>query len=250
MRKRFLGALAGALVLAGLTTSVATASHSWGTYHWARTGNPFTLKLGDNLSSSWDPLLAQASADWSQSNVLDTTVVPGQAKGKCRPTAGRVEVCNGNYGFNGWLGIAQIWLNGSHITQGSTRMNDSYLSSGYTTTNKRHVICQEVGHTFGLDHQDESGADLDTCMDYSNALDNPSPNQHDYDQLATIYAHLDSTSTVGTAAATGLAGSEHASPVAVERSDRIASSTTVEHFADGSQRVTHVLWALGGPGRP
>ena len=46
-------------------------------------------------------------------------------------------------------------------------MNDSYLNSGYTTTNKQHVICQEIGHAFGLDHQDESGADLNTCMDYS-----------------------------------------------------------------------------------
>ncbi len=33
----------------------------------------------------------------------------------------------------------------------------------------------EVGHTFGLDHQDESGADLDTCMDYAKGLVNPSP---------------------------------------------------------------------------
>jgi hypothetical protein len=247
---RFLGALAGALITAGLTASVAAAGHSWSSYHWARTTNPFTLELGDNMSSSWDPLLARASSDWSRSNVLDTVVATGRAKGKCRPTAGRVEACNGNYGFNGWLGVAQIWINASHITQGTAKMNDSYLSSGYSTTNKQHVICQEVGHTFGLDHQDESGADLNTCMDYANALDNPSPNQHDYDQLASIYAHLDPFSTVGAAVPTGLAGAGHASPVAVERSDRIASSTIVEHYADGSKLVTHVLWALGGPGRP
>lgn len=45
------------------------------------------------------------------------------------------------------------------------------------------MMCQEIGHDFGLDHQDESGADLNTCMDYSDALDNPSPNNHDYQQL-------------------------------------------------------------------
>jgi hypothetical protein len=242
--KRLPMAFAGAVASAALFVPMAAASHAWGNYHWARTSNPFTVPLGDNVSTSWDSLLGRASSDWSKSNVLDTAVVPGQAKGKCRPTAGRVEVCNGNYGFNGWLGLAQIWLSGSHITQGATKMNDSYLSSGYNTTNKQHVICQEVGHTFGLDHQDESGADLNTCMDYSSALDNPSPNQHDYDQLATIYAHLDSTSTVGSAATVGAAGSAHASPVAVERSDRIASSTIVESFGDGSKRVTHILWAL------
>jgi hypothetical protein len=42
-------------------------SHSWGGYHWARTANPFTLKLGDNVSSGWDTYLAMASIDWSQS---------------------------------------------------------------------------------------------------------------------------------------------------------------------------------------
>jgi Metallo-peptidase family M12B Reprolysin-like len=247
--KRLLFGFAGVVALAALLPPVASANHSWGNYHWARTANPFTLPLGDNMSASWDPLLARASSDWSRSNVLDTRVVPGQAKGKCRPTAGRVEVCNGNYGFNGWLGLAQIWLSGNHITQAATKMNDSYLSSGYSTTNKQHVICQEIGHTFGLDHQDESGADLNTCMDYSSALDNPSPNQHDYDQLATIYAHVDSTTTVGTIASLGAAGSTQASPVSVERSDRIASSTIVERYADGSKIVTHVLWAVGGRGR-
>jgi hypothetical protein len=111
------------------------------------------------------------------------------------------------------------------------------------------VICQEVGHTFGLGHQDESGADLNTCMDYSDNLDNPSPNQHDYDQLGAIYSHLDSTTTVGTATPVGAAGSGRASPVAVERSDRIAASTNVERFADGSRLVTHILWAVEGKGR-
>jgi hypothetical protein len=55
-------------------------------------------------------------------------------------------------------------------------MNDSYFASGsYNETARQHVMCQEIGHTFGLDHQDESGADLNTCMDYANSLNNPSP---------------------------------------------------------------------------
>jgi hypothetical protein len=37
--------------------------------------------------------------------------------------------------------------------------------------------------------------------------------------------------------------------VAVERSDRIASSPIVEYFGDGSKLVSHILWALGGKGR-
>ena len=57
-------------------------------------------------------------------------------------------------------------------------------------------------HILGLDHQDTTfnNTNLGTCMDYTNnPLEPPSnvdPNQHDYDELVTIYSHLDSTTTV------------------------------------------------------
>lgn len=187
----------------------ANATHSWGGYHWARTSNPFTVKLGNNVSSAWNNYLSTASSDWSLSSVLDTAVVAGKSDSrKCRPTAGRVEVCDNNYGNNGWLGIAQIWVSGSHITQGTTRMNDTYFNTlTYNTPAWRSlVICQEVGHTFGLAHQDEnfSNPNLGTCMDYTNdpdgklynQLSNEHPNQHDYDELGIIYAHLDPFTTL------------------------------------------------------
>src|SRR3990170_5379070 len=113
----------------------ASASHSWGNYHWARTSNPFTLKLGDNVSSTWDPYLVTTSSDWSQSSVLDTTIVAGtQNPRRCRPTSGRVEVCNYRYGNNGWLGLAQIWISGDHITKGLTKVNDSYFNTSTYNT--------------------------------------------------------------------------------------------------------------------
>jgi hypothetical protein len=201
-----LPALAALLAFAAFS-SEAKANHSWGGYHWARTANPFTLQLGDNVSGPWDPVLGTTSSDWSKSTVLDTMIVTGLAKSKnCRPTAGRVEVCNGTYGNNGWLGLAQIWASGKHITQGTTKVNDTYFNTPqYNTTAWRNlVMCQEVGHTFGLDHQDEDfdNRNLGTCMDYtSDPSTNQHPNQHDYDQLASIYSHLDSTTTVGTASA-------------------------------------------------
>ncbi|MGH9669823.1 MAG: hypothetical protein ACRD3A_06915 [Terriglobales bacterium] len=179
------------------------ATHSWGGYHWARTSNPFTLKLGDNVSSTWDPILNTTSTDWSKSTVLDTTIVAGSAKPRnCRPTSGRVEVCNATYGNTGWLGVAQIWISGLHITQGTVKLNDTYFNTPtYNTTAWRNLVsCQEVGHTLGLDHQDENfnNPNLGTCMDYTNdPSTNQHPNQHDYDELVTIYSHLDTTTTVG-----------------------------------------------------
>ncbi len=199
--RSFIAVVGVGLFLAFLSPS-AQASHAWGNYHWARTSNPFTLKLGDNLSSGWDPYLATSSADWSASLVLDTSIVPGGTTARrCRPTSGRVEVCNSAYGNNGWLGLAQIWASGSHITQGVTKVNDTYFNTAkYNTLAwKNLVMCQEVGHNLGLDHQDEifDNANLGTCMDYSsNPSTNQHPNQHDYDQLASIYTHLDGFTTV------------------------------------------------------
>jgi hypothetical protein len=183
-----------------------SANHSWGGYHWARTSNPFTVKLGDNVSSAWDEALGTASSDWSVSDVLNTTVVAGGAKPRnCRPTSGRVEVCNATYGNTGWLGVAQIWISdGTHITQGTVKLNDTYFNTPqYNTSAWRHLVtCQEIGHTFGLDHQDEnfSNAPLGTCMDYTNdPTPNQHPNAHDYQELDIIYAHFDSTTTIGSA---------------------------------------------------
>ncbi len=193
----------GAIISFG---SVAQASHTWGNYHWARTVNPSTLKLGDNVGTTWDSYLNMASVDWSQSSVLDTTVVAGGTNPRnCRPTNGRVETCSRTYGFNGWLGVASVWVEGDHITKGTVKMNDSYFNTQtYNTPQWRSlVMCQEIGHTFGLDHQDENfdNPNLGTCMDYTNNPSGPPsndhPNTHDYEQLETIYGHLDSITTIG-----------------------------------------------------
>lgn len=250
---RFVAALVVVLA-AGALASTASASNAWSNYHWARTANPFTLKLGNNMSSVWQPYLADASSDWSASSVLKTAIVTGSTGSRrCSPPAGRIEVCNRSYGSNGWLGQAQIWLasDGTHIVQANARMNDSYFNTTkYNTASWRGAVtCQEIGHDFGLDHQDTSGADLHTCMDYASnpATDNTHPNTHDYNQLSTIYgSHLDSSTTIGATVNAGLAGSDNASPVAVERRDTIATSTIEERFADGSRLVTIVLWAVPG----
>jgi len=242
------------LSLAAFPASVG-ATHAWANYHWARTSNPFTLKLGDNVTSTWDSYLATTSTDWSQSTVLDTTIVPGSTTGrKCRATAGRVEVCNASYGNNGWLGLASIWASGSHITQGTAKMNDSYFNSPpYNTPAYRNlVMCQEVGHTFGLDHQDEiqTNPNLGTCMDYTNNPSGPPsnehPNDHDYAQLGTIYAHLDSTTTVGSAPA-GFANADvHAQEnwgTKVHESADGRSALFVRDFGNGFKIFTFVIWA-------
>lgn len=246
-----------ALFLAFLTFAApASANHSWGEYHWARTANPFALKLGDNLSANWDAFLTTTSNDWSASSVLDTIIVPGNGSKNCKPTAGRVEVCNSTYGRNGWLGIAQIWLSGSHITQGITKLNDTYFKTAQynTVAWKNLVTCQEVGHTFGLGHQDEGfdNPNLGTCMDYtSNPTSNQHPNAHDYEQLETMYAHLDVFTTIGAALPTGNRQESFDNPSdwgrLVSQEGRVA--TYERDLGNGRRIATHVIWADDGHGR-
>jgi hypothetical protein len=242
MRK--LPLVVAAVVASGVLAAPAAASHSWNGYHWARQANPFTVNHGDDVDQRWDAYLGTASSDWSASTAgspLRTTVVAGATTGKkCRATLGRVEVCNAAYGRRGWLGLASISVNQGHITQGTAQMNDTYYDTpAYNTPFWRGaVMCQEVGHTFGLDHQDESGADLHTCMDYATNpdADNTHPNYHDYEELATIYSHFDATTTVG------LSAQVDAQPYRTDRKDGKRTSKIVEHFADGSQRVTFIFW--------
>lgn len=173
--------------------------------------------------------------------------------------SGTTQVCNAAYGFNGWLGLATISITGgTHITQGSAKMNDSYFNTGtYNNTNERqHVMCQEVAHTFGLDHQSTDGSSQNSCMDYfSNTGANAGsalstqPNQHDFDELALIYAHLDSTTTVASApskssAADNADDDPNSWGMLVSQSNNGRSSTYEAYDRDGTKTVRHVYWTL------
>ncbi len=237
-----------------------SANHAWGSYHWARTANPFLLHVGDNVSSAWDSHLNTAISDWMQSDVLNLMKVAGGSPSRnCKATTGRIEVCNGTYGNNGWLGVARISVSGTHITAATTRLNDSYFNTQTYNTPawRRLVMCQEVGHDFGLDHQDETfnNPNLGTCMDYTNDPDgggsygphnNEHPNGHDYDQLETIYRHLDSFSTVGSFAAVNGQGTAN-EPENWGQLIRSSGNGRVHIYeldlGRGRRIFTHVFWA-------
>jgi len=198
--------VAGTAILA---LTPASANHSWGGYHWAGDGQNLTLKVNTAINATkWGSSVGTALSDWNQSNELTlNTQTSSRDPKKCSPIAGQILVCNSAYGNRGWLGIASIWLTNGHISQGTTKLNDSYFNTAqYNTPAWRALVaCQEVGHDFGLDHQDEGFGppNLGTCMDYTNDPDgggaygpsNEHPNTHDYQQLNTIYNHDDGFTT-------------------------------------------------------
>jgi hypothetical protein len=254
--------IVGLLVVAALAVSSPSlwANNTWGCYHWARSSNPVQLNIGDNVNSTWDGHLDVAIADWNSSAVLALTEVAGGTRPKnCRPTSGRIEVCNARYGNSGWLGIAQIWVNGCHITQATTKVNDYYFDQPQYNSPawRQFVMCQEVGHDFGLDHQDETfdNPNLGSCMDYTNDPDggpggasnndpsNEHPDSHDYQTLSSIYSHTDSAAT----ASPSPANSDHNVPAEWGALVRTLAGGRVQVFerdlGNGHKMITRVIWA-------
>jgi hypothetical protein len=275
MRKAFVGL--ALLSCAAIAVSPALANHSWGNYHWARSSNPLSLKIERQLSAAkWVTAYNTAVADWDKSDVLSLTRSDtnlGVSSRKCSAITGKAMVCNDHYGQRGWLGIASIWADGqSHITKATTKLNDSYFNSPTYNTSAwiALVTCQEIGHDFGLDHQDENfnNANLGTCMDYTNSPGtNQHPNAHDYEELGIIYAHLDSYGTASSQLATNFGirtpgGRAPAAPVADNESGDSPAEwgraihndgagrpdVFVKDLGAGHKKITHVFWAIGeGP---
>ncbi len=200
-------AVAAAMLVAWAATP-AQASHSWGGYHWARSGEAH-LTIYSSVTSAWSGNLSTANSDWNQSAYLQNSLVGSDtsstARRTCSSPSGAIRVCNYTYGNNGWAGLATINLSsGKHISTGTAKMNDTY-ESGAGAAEHQGVMCQEVGHTFGLAHQDENfnNPNLGTCMDYTNDWStNQHPNTHDYNELTTIYNHSDSAAASAESAGT------------------------------------------------
>ena len=272
-----------------LATSPATANHQWGSYHWANSGNGVTLTLRHVFkNSAWLNYYQEARSDWDSGTPLtlnDGGAYSGTSSKKCSPISGGILVCSDAYGYRGWLGVATIWASGDHITQATTKLNDSYYNTAtYNTPGWRDlVVCQEIGHDFGLDHQDEQfdNYNLGTCMDYTNAPDggnvsgfnygpaNRSPNAHDDEMLNSnsMYGsgHTDSTGgggggggrpgavpdgftfrEVGKSVGGGSAVTDTGQwGQAISRDGQGRPDTFVLDLGAGNRKITHVYWVPG-----
>jgi len=244
-------AVIGAAVV--LTASLtANASHTWNNYHWARTTSSFTLQVIDSNTSNWDDELALAVSQWSQSTKLDLQITSyddsSRVRKLCRAVSGKVRSCNASYGNNGWLGLASINLDSNgHISQGTSKMNDSYSSSFASQDQRRHVMCQEIGHTFGLGHTSEDGSTQNTCMDYSQSPTSTAPNQHDYEQLVAQYGHTDSYNSyaIGAALTTEQKAMAGQNPMGMRVRKGVFDEMWVAPDGNGGVWVHHVTLAPG-----
>ncbi len=182
-----------------LQASPAQATHRWLHLHWARATNPVTLTYQANVSSAWTSLVSKVIGEWD--NVAQYRAGTFDVVNYTQGGAAQVSIESNNYGATGWFGVAEATFEilTGHITKASVKVNDYYFVGQYNTTAARdHVLCQEVGHTLGLDHNELPLLFGASCMDDDNStLNSPSyqtPNGHDADELNTIYSHSDGSS--------------------------------------------------------
>ena len=153
-----------------LGTGLVMGNHAWTcqgntAYHWQTPDVKYRNRARGYYKTAYT----------NSVNLWDTTIINLSG-------GNGLTLYSGNYGLNGWLGLASISVSGCTITSATCYLNNSYLQS-YSNTAIDHVACQEVGHTFGLDHNRSAN---DTCMNDTILIGNVI-NQHDYDQLDAIY---------------------------------------------------------------
>jgi hypothetical protein len=196
MARRVLLAAIGALLGFVAIPGVAGANHVWWiggrAVHWASTTNPAQIDLGDNLDDPvWDSQRYIPAFVWSIG-----VVGPGQLGLspylRVNTRAGRlasneVEMYDGFYGRNGWVGQATLNSIDSqgHIRDATVQLNQSYSLSN---SQKQATINHEVGHTLGLAHQ----AGTVMCPVLCGIVN---PVRHDWELVTFINAHTDSYGT-------------------------------------------------------
>ncbi|MBI5363815.1 MAG: hypothetical protein HZA53_11600 [Planctomycetes bacterium] len=172
-----------AVLLVSIASGVvgtAWANHRWGCWRYADAN----ISFYNGCTGSYSTYVADEAINDANSwhNYTDVNLSPSP-----QGTTDHLNCFNGSYGINGWLGIAEILTyNGCTILQGRARFNQSYMDNpayGYSTTNKKHVVCQEIGHLFGLDHQ---RGQAQSCMN-DRILSVPNPNSHDQSLVNSIY---------------------------------------------------------------
>lgn len=176
---RLVRAVAAAASLLLVGAPAASASHSLGLHLAQLNGRSQpTVFMVDYSDSTW-PVSASVG-DWAAdpyTAIYRYSYCPN-SNDYCVPV--------NQTSFNSSVAYARTFYQdngGGHFSRSNFYINL------YVTPNslKRSVICQELGHVLGLDHR--ASSNTSSCMTTSTSVFPNYPDSHDYNQLASIYAH-------------------------------------------------------------
>ena len=88
------------------------------------------MKVVNALDDEWDEFFYRAVLDWDTGypDSLALYTETAEMDPICTEIAGKVKVCNGNYGRTSWKGINEVHIDASGYIYASTaRLNDFYF---------------------------------------------------------------------------------------------------------------------------
>jgi hypothetical protein len=171
-----------ALIAAGLAATAATAvatnfGAGGGIYYTDNNIVTFHYALLDGVFAD--------STNWVRINELEPTRLVTGTGTTTEESAADVSVFDANYGDSGWWGVAECMVlqSATICEHHHVRINRFHSpgGDGWSATERRSILCEEIGHTLGLRHRDASG----TCM--SQRWNETHFNSHDDDHINARY---------------------------------------------------------------
>lgn len=121
--------------------AVPAQAHRWGC--WIQADRNVKVR---NVATARKSEATAAINEWNSDTILNISNVSSGEE---------TLVQDGNYGNTGWGGLATLTsTSGCTILKSTAKLNTYY---SWTSNAARGVFCQEVGHTFGLDHSNDGG---------------------------------------------------------------------------------------------
>jgi len=163
-------------------------------------GQGVTVRINNALDPSYHPYFFTSIKNWGNASQLgvpasiqfNVSTIPPSASACVNGIYGEIVVCNADYGKTSWVGIELSATDGGTMLKSIVKVNDYYLAR-VPPDYKQYTLCHEIGHSIGLEHQDENFYNKGTqsCMDYTSYVkDSKQPNKVDYEKLIQLYGKL------------------------------------------------------------